>query len=193
VAESFIECLKCGLFFKPYEAFLSSEDEKQRYSLHNNSVEDESYLNYLEQLVDLIPSLEGPVLDFGCGPTKGLEFLLKKRNFKDEVESYDPYFFNKDLEEKKFKTVYASECFEHFNKPFETISEIKNLMSPHSLLAIRTELYSYELGPINEWWYFKDPTHVCFYTQKTFNWIAESFDFELSYIKSPNILLSLRS
>ena len=191
VEESFAKCLKCDLHFKFPDQRVSQNEEKHRYSLHNNSVKDLGYLNYLKRLLECIPSLEEPILDFGCGPTKGLEALLKTLGKNEQIDSYDPYFFPKDLELNHYKTVYASECFEHFNKPHKSISKIKSLMADNSTLAIRTEIYTNEVGPLPDWWYFKDPTHVCFYTVKSITWIANEFNFKVLLIDSPFIILGV--
>ena len=188
IVESHVKCLNCGLYFKHSRDIMNPDQEKKRYRLHNNSIKDNGYLNYLAKLLDFIPNIEGPVLDFGCGPTKGLKALFERRGLKVPVVSYDPFFFDEELESQVFKTVYASECFEHFNDPNKTISRIKSLMTKDSTLAVRTELYNIE-DSIREWWYFKDPTHVCFYTKQTFDWIAKEYDFQLLLLKSPYIIL----
>lgn len=190
VFESFQKCLNCELHFKHPEDLVSFEREKHRYLEHNNSVDDEGYLKYLGKLLDCIPRLEEPILDFGCGPSKGLEALLKKRKIQKSVLSYDPYFFDEDLSDQKFKTIYASECVEHFNKPKVSMDKLINLMSKDSILAIRTELYSEDKGALEKWWYFKDPTHVCFYTTKTMRWVSKKYALNILKLESPYIIYS---
>lgn len=188
VFERFANCLNCNLHFKFKAEHPSFEAEKKRYNEHNNSTQDEGYLNYLARLLDHIPELEEPILDFGCGPTKGLEALFKREAIDKSLISYDPIFFNTNLEQKKFKTIYASECFEHFNEPKKSIKKVLGLMSSESTLAIRTELYSAEIGDLDKWWYFKDPTHLCFYTEDTMKWISKEYKLEILSMKSPFII-----
>ena len=168
---------------------MSLELEKKRYETHNNSVEDKNYLKYLKKLLDLNPELKSPVLDYGCGPTQGLKALLKIEKPLLEVVSYDPIFFNKELNKNHFRTIYASECVEHFNSPKESLKKMIDLMSKDSCLMIRTELYDGVKEPLNSWWYFRDPTHVSFYNTKTIEKISELFNLEVRLLKSPYIML----
>ena len=193
IYDRYAKCLNCDLHVKLIKDIVSPEAEKNRYETHNNSEDDEGYLGYLSKLLDFIPDFKGPVLDFGCGATKGLEALFLKKDIKMDITSYDPYFYPIGLRGKKFKTIYASECFEHFNNPKKTIQKILSLMSSDSTLAVRTELYNEELGPIHQWWYFRDPTHVCFFTPKTFSWISNEFNLNIVYLKSPYAVLKPNS
>ena len=33
--------------------------------------------------------------------------------------------------------------------------------------------------PFEDWWYVRDPTHVCFYAPETLEWIARRFGWSL--------------
>ena len=89
----------------------------------------------------------------------------------------------------KYNRIYASECFEHFTNPYKTISFIASLQNSKGHLAIRTELFESSKVPLEKWWYFKDPTHVCFYTKHTVSWLSKAFNYKIKFLKSPFIVL----
>lgn len=160
-----------------------------RYLGHENSIYDDSYLNYLNKLFSRANVKQGLALDYGCGPTKGLEGLIDKMSYNNlKVESYDPLFFPKKSWPQKYDLVYASECFEHFYSPAKEITFIKSLLKPKGTLAVSTQLYDGK--DFKSWHYFRDPTHVVFYSEKTILWIADRFGFKISFIKSPHIVFT---
>ncbi len=189
------ECLRCGLLFKNPGLFLEFKDEKARYQTHNNDLSDQSYLGYLNKLWKKIPNPQGEVLDFGCGPSKGLEALVgqstgknleKQTGLKINVDSYDPIFF-KDVDfKKKYDVVYASECLEHAFDPQKTFEVLVSFLKPGGVLAISTVLS--DGVDLNSWWYLKDSTHVVFYARKTFERVEQEFGLKLMHLQSPHIV-----
>lgn len=188
--DSYYKCSNCNLIFKDPHLFVSLEKEKARYLTHNNSPEDQGYLKYLNKLFSCVDVHEGKILDYGCGPTKGLEALVKSKNLsKLEVESYDPIFFPEKNSEKnqKYDFIFASECFEHFYDPKKEIENILKLLNSKGSLLISTELSDGK--SFKNWWYLKDPTHVVFYSLKTFKWLADRYNLDVLLLKSPHIVL----
>ena len=169
-------CSHCDLLFK--DKYLAPAEEQARYEKHNNDLEDPRYLNYLDQLWSLRPDdVEfKTVLDFGCGPTRGLEKLAKEYC----VDSYDSYFY--PLELKKYDLVFCCEVVEHFNRPkvsWKTLSSVTK-----NILLLRTELYTQ--AEYKNWYYKDDPTHVCFYSYKTLELMEEWFGLKLLDSKDDN-------
>ena len=39
-----------------------------------------------------------------------------------------------------------------------------------------------------DWYYHRDPTHICFYSRHTMQWIAERFHWR-AHFPSPNVVL----
>jgi len=184
---SFWKCLNCELIFKDPSVFPSQKNEKARYDTHNNDAEDSKYLDYLKRLFDLTSIESGSILDYGCGPSKGLAALVKKEKFKNlSVDSYDPYFFREADLSKKYDLIFASEVFEHFFDPKKEIQKILLMLSPKGKLAVSTEFHDDKA--ISEWWYARDPTHVVFYGRKTFEWMAEFYQLKIDCLKSPHMI-----
>lgn len=169
------KCEQCELVFK--DSFLSGHEEKLRYEQHNNDISDPQYLRYLNQLWSLRPSLDYKcILDFGCGPTKGLEVLAPDYN----VESYDAYFYPIQL--KQYDLVFCCEVVEHFNNPkisWNTLASVTD-----NILLVRTE--TYEQVDYANWYYKDDPTHVCFYSYKTLQFMEPLFGLKLLDSKDGN-------
>lgn len=182
------ECLRCGLLFKDPDLFWGEEQEKARYATHNNDVTDEGYLKYLNKLFSIVETRSGLVLDYGCGPEKGLEALVANSGYKNLiVESYDPMFFPEINMGKKYDLIFASECLEHFYKPAEELVKLKNLLKNSGELAVSTNFYKGQ--DLSKWWYLNDPTHVAFYSEKTFEFISNEYGFNISHSKDPHVIL----
>ncbi len=90
----YVKCLSCGLYlllppFRP-----DREAERRRYLLHDNSAENEKYLNYLNGIIDTAVSPfvrpGGSILDFGSGPGGAFVRLLEERGYRSR--GYDPIF-----------------------------------------------------------------------------------------------------
>lgn len=188
------KCSLCELVVKVN--VVSKSEEKERYETHNNNVSDQNYLNYLDKLFNTLKKYADfkngdRVLDFGCGPSKGLASLVESLDFDAEIEvcSYDPYFFNIDINSMKpFDVIYASECFEHFNNPKKTIKEILNVLKVGGILAVGTHFYDGDTD-FSSWWYLKDKTHIVFYSSKTIEYISKVYGLKVLFQSKSQLIL----
>lgn len=95
-------------------------------------------------------------------------------------ESYDPLFKpDDDLLERRYDYVTCCEVVEHVYAPARLFATFTELLEPGGLLGVMTRFYP-EDTPFGEWWYRRDPTHVCFYTPATMRWIAEKHGWTAS-------------
>ncbi len=188
----FYRCVSCDLVFKDDELRDPPDVEKERYKLHKNSIEDPGYVDFLRPALDvtLKKTTKGECgLDFGCGPGPTLSMLLKQneRNCKD----YDPFFFpDETLLKETYDFVTCTEAAEHFYEPRKELLLLKSLVRSGGVLVIQT-LLSDPITDFNNWWYARDYSHVCFFSQKSFRFIANDLGFDLE-IHSDR-LLSLRN
>jgi SAM-dependent methyltransferase len=185
----FLQCAHCFLIFSEPQFFISADEEKSRYALHNNSITDKGYVNFLNQAITpslayINESMKG--LDYGCGPGPTLSLLLNQRNI--ECDNYDPFFFA-EIKKSSYDFIFATECFEHFHRPLKQLQHIDTLLKPKGILSVLTDRWENEKHFAN-WYYTKDPTHVCFYHEKTFDFICQNFAFKLLH-KSTNRLVIL--
>lgn len=175
-------CGVCDLVFRDPETYLKNAEEKARYETHNNSIENEGYVRFLSPVVELLsPYLKKTDhgLDYGCGPGPILETLFSRLGFR--VENYDPYFFNdKSLVEKKYDFITCTEAIEHFYEAQSAFTKMNEILKPEGLLLLMTDR-----RPAKEkflgWGYRMDNTHVCFYSTKTFEWIANHWGYEILF------------
>lgn len=171
------KCIQCHLVFSDPADRSSPDKLRERYLLHQNSIEDKGYCEFLSRAIDLaMPFLPSGArgLDYGCGPTPTLSKLLQARGYS--VTDYDPLFFGATLA-GPYDFIFSTECFEHFDEPKHEITKIVKLLKPGGVLTIMTELWDAGTD-FDSWHYTSDPTHVSFYAKETLATIAETFSLK---------------
>jgi hypothetical protein len=169
-------CSICDLVFLKPSLRLSVEVERARYRAHQNSPADEGYVRFLNRL--LVPLKEripagARGLDYGCGPGPTISVLMSRENY--DVVNYDPAFFpNQSVLSSKYEFITCTEVVEHVCNPQKIFKELFDLLEDQGVLAIMTQI-RYDTIDFEEWWYPKDPTHICFFSNQTFAWIADHF------------------
>jgi hypothetical protein len=152
---------------------LSPAKEKERYAQHNNDIYDSEYRMFLSRLYDpIVQKLPAGAngLDYGCGPGPALAQMFVENKFF--VDVYDPYFFpDESFLNKKYKFVTCTEAAEHFYNPFVEFNKINEILEEGGWLGVMTNFFDESIN-FEDWYYRKDPTHVCFYSEQTFEVIA---------------------
>ncbi len=175
----YFHCRNCDLRFLDPKNRLGKEEEKRRYQLHQNDVNDSGYQNFVTPLLKIIKEKIDPdslILDYGCGDGPVLTHLLKAEGFSN-ITLFDLYFKNSpEALDKKYDLIFSTEVIEHFYNPAEEFFRLKNLLRDGGQLAVMTLFYSEEIN-FAAWPYRKDFTHVCFYSRKTCQWINSHFKF----------------
>jgi hypothetical protein len=159
----------------PALAHLTPELERRRYSLHHNSLEDEGYVRFLMPAVDCLKRRlprNATVLDYGAGPSPVLVELLKREGF--QAAGYDPFFMPEADLSAPFEAVVSTETFEHFRRPCTELDRIVGLIRPGGLLVVMTALCTPERD-FTTWHYVSDDTHIAFYSEDTFRFIADAW------------------
>ena len=170
--------------FVPHTFHLTQLEEKKRYLHHENSSEDSGYTKFLKTLTDpliklLVPKRDFLGLDFGCGPSETLASLMEEKGYN--FNSFDPYFKNKkELLGLKYDAITCSEAIEHFAKPGVEWNRLLDLLKPGGILAIMTQLNSFK-KKFSEWWYIRDLTHISFFSEETFEWLAKRNNLSSSF------------
>ena len=171
----FYLCTDCRLVFVPKKEFLTFDDERKRYDLHQNDDSSESYRKYLKKIADEvtnIPTAEAAILDFGAGRDHVLTRILRERGY--DCQAYDPlYELGSDSLEKDFDLIVLCEVIEHLRNLPAEIELLKKLLSPEGYLYVRTQLYP-PLDQFSKWWYINDLTHIHFFTETTLQFLARS-------------------
>ncbi|RVU81755.1 class I SAM-dependent methyltransferase [Leucothrix sargassi] len=186
----YLQCGHCDLVFVPADQHVTETAEKARYDEHENSIDDEGYCNFLRQLLtplgERLP--EGAKgLDFGSGPGPTLPILMAEQGF--DVVCYDKYYAaDESLLEKRYDFITSTEVIEHLRDPREVLEKLINMLKPNAHLGIMTSL----LPPFEKfanWHYKRDVTHIVFYSDKTFEWIANTWGLELEILQRDVIIL----
>lgn len=186
----FHRCAKCDLVFLEPSQRLPPAEEKARYELHNNDVNDPRYFEFTRPLHEEIcrsvkPGATG--LDFGAGTGPITAKALQENGY--QVQLYDPFFWPDPTPlQFQYDFVFACEVVEHFANPAEEFLRLRNLLKPGAPLVLMTLLQN-ENTDLSSWFYLKDPTHICAYSQRTFQWIAESFGFHSSVFKGDRLIV----
>ena len=183
------ECGFCSGKFLDKTHYINNAQEKKRYLEHNNDINDEGYKAFLSKLtLPLLKkiSTQAEGLDFGCGHGPALAGMLAKKGFK--ISLYDPFFFPDTLVlSKQYDFITCTETAEHFHTPFKEFEILDSLLKPGGWLGVMTSfLTSDEM--FENWYYRRDPTHVTFYCEKTFQVIASQRNWKCE-IKSKDIVL----
>ena len=182
-------CNVCGCKYLDQSYFIDPVEEEKRYLEHNNEINDKEYRSFLSRLSEPLKekiSLGSHGLDFGCGTGPALADMLTEDGFK--VALYDPFFYpDESLLSKKYDFITCTETAEHFYDPFKEFNTLNDLLKPGGWLGVMTSfLTSDEM--FENWYYRRDPTHVTFYCEKTFQVIASQRHWKCE-IKSKDVVL----
>lgn len=185
-AARYFHCRRCDLVFLDPLQRPDEFTERERYLEHNNSSEDERYVAYLRGFAEeaLLPYVQpARVLDFGSGPNPVFAGVLRALGF--EVDIYDPLFApGGEWLSRSYDAVTAVEVVEHLFQPLEEFRRLRGVLRPGGYLALRTLLHYGDRQRFAGWWYRQDPTHVCFYSARSFEVLADLLDMQLIDIKS---------
>ena len=111
--------------------------------------------------------------------------------FKEDgyiIDLYDPYFFpDVSCLNKKYDFITCTETVEHFYSPNKEFHTLNSLLEVGGWLGIMTNFYDDSIN-FNDWYYRKDPTHVVFYTEETFKFIASMMSWRIE-IPTKNVVL----
>ena len=176
-------CVNCKLVYVLEDEHLDAQAEKARYDLHTNSSEDEGYRKYLKKVstpvIERI-SKQACGLDFGSGPGPTLSLLFEEAGHKMKI--YD-HFYAKDetVLENTYDFITSTEVVEHLYKPSEVLDRLWKMLNVNGLLCILTQPYVKQEA-FGTWYYKKDPTHVCFFSLETMQWLALQWKAQLEII-----------
>ena len=147
--------------------------EHEHYLRHNNDPRDPGYRRFLARLAQpllqrLAPGSRG--LDYGCGPGPALAAMLGEEGHR--VALYDPFFYPDPAPlAESYDFITCSEAAEHFHQPAAEFRRLAAMLRPGAWLALMT-CFQTDDHAFPAWHYHRDPTHVVFYREFTFRFIA---------------------
>jgi SAM-dependent methyltransferase len=187
---SYFRCPVCELISRDPQSYLDAAEERSRYAQHENFASQQGYLNFLQPVVDevlqnvsLEPGSAARGLDYGCGPGPVLIELLQSKGFA--MQGYDPFFAPEweGFAALPFDFITCTEAAEHFHHPLAEFARMSQWLKPGGHLIVMTRFYAPASSPevFLGWFYRRDPTHVCFYNEQSFVWLAQTVGFEVSF------------
>ncbi|BHH82805.1 class I SAM-dependent methyltransferase [Desulforhopalus sp. 52FAK] len=187
-------CSNCRLVFVSPDFHLHPNQEKKEYDHHENSVTDEGYLKFLSRFstpfLDTLGNCKAG-LDYGCGPAPALAMQMERAGHS--VALYDPmYRDDKSVLSNEYDFISSTEVVEHFRSPQTEFALLFDILKNGGLLGIMTKLIRDQTS-FKSWHYIRDPTHICFYSEETFHFIAEKYGAEVSFIGNDVIFLRKNS
>lgn len=185
-------CSDCALVFVPPAFRLSAAEERAVYDQHQNSPDDPGYRRFLSRLADplcqrLAPGARG--LDFGSGPGPTLSVMLAEAGHPMAI--YDPFYApDASVLEATYDFITATEVVEHLFAPGETLARLVGQLHPGGWLGLMTKRVTTRDAFV-AWHYILDPTHVCFFSDASLNWLANHLEMEL-LLPGPDVALLRR-
>jgi hypothetical protein len=187
---AYFSCSRCDLVSADPESHLDAESEKVYYDLHENDPAHEGYRRFLGRLAEpLLGRLTGGMrgLDYGCGPGPTLSIIMEEAGMI--MEDYDPYYRpDRGVLGRSYDFVTCTEVVEHFRRPIEDWAGLTALLRPGGWLGVMTKLVI-SRERFATWHYKDDPTHVSFYSPKTFDWLGEQFGLTVERVNNDVFLL----
>jgi hypothetical protein len=196
----YLLCQHCKLIYVPAEFHLTSEEEKTQYDYHINDPTDQRYRKFLSRLfIPLSTRLKANSLglDFGCGPGPTLSIMFEEAGFNMHI--FDLFYAKNDcVFDNSYQFISATEVFEHLKNPAQEIKRLLSSIESGGYLGLMTKLVDPSLlknsitsnkEKFNNWHYKNDLTHICFYSQETFLWIAKEYQLTVEFIASDVIIL----
>ena len=186
----YMQCELCNLIFVPPQQHLNHQEEKQVYDFHENSPQDLGYRQFLNKLLqplaDKLPN-NATGLDFGCGPGPTIKPMLEELGY--HVTNYDIYYHNHpEVLTQQYDFVTCTEAIEHFANPRQELAVLDKLLVTNGYLGIMTKRPT-TLEAFKKWHYKNDPTHISFFSEATFRWIANWLNYTLEFPGDDTVIL----
>lgn len=190
----YYRCDGCALIFVPPWQHLDAAAERAEYDRHENRPDDPGYRRFLSRLFDplvarLPPGARG--LDFGSGPGPTLSRMFEEAGFPMRV--YDPFYAPDTTAldpnvSRPYDFIVATEVLEHLAEPGRELDRLLNLLQPGGWLGVMTKR-ARDRAAFAGWHYIRDPTHVCFFSDATFAFIAARHRLDLTFPGDDTVLL----
>jgi len=187
----YYHCSDCEYIFKSPNYYQDLSAQKVRYNLHDNNENNAGYRAYFQRFLDFVlPRITKvkTALDFGCGRSTLLAKMLKEKGMV--CDAYDPIYHPDTLnKEKKYDLIVSTEVFEHLHQPKEAFESLLNKLEEGGYLALQTQFHPKDTEAFKKWYYHQDPTHIVFFSMKSFEVLCKQYDCELLADNGKNMVL----
>ena len=187
---TYLQCGCCQLVFVSPDYRLDAEQEKAEYDLHQNSPQSLGYRQFLARLVQPLQqrlAADAQGLDFGCGPGPTLSVMMEEAGWP--MQLYDIFYYpDISVLHKHYDFITATEVVEHLYKPAEVLQTLWQQIKPGGYLALMTKMVI-DKPSFASWHYKNDPTHVCFFSKASFEYLAAKWQAKLSFVDKDVVFL----
>jgi hypothetical protein len=177
--------------FVPKSFFLTSDREKALYDLHENHLQDEGYERFLNRLYKPLSNrltIPAKGLEFGCGPTPMLAKMFTDNGF--EMSLFDLFYFpDAEALTQDYDFISATEVVEHLQDPAFELNRLWSLLNPGGFFGIMTKRVL-GLEAFKSWHYKNDPTHIIFFSEHTFLYLAKEWQAELEFVEKDVVIFT---
>jgi len=174
----YYQCFACFSVYMDPACHLAGEEEKKRYTEHNNDIKDPGYRQFVNPLVKCVLANQNKKergLDYGCGTGPVAASILAESDFS--LKLYDPFFYDdRTLLQDKYDYIIAVEVIEHFKEPGREFQKLRDLLKQSGNLYCMTLIYDHSIDFPN-WYYKNDPTHCFFYSYEAVDYIKHKYSF----------------
>ncbi|TNF44514.1 MAG: methyltransferase domain-containing protein, partial [Epsilonproteobacteria bacterium] len=87
----------------------------------------------------------------------------------------------------------STEVFEHLHQPREVFESLLERLEAGGYLALQTQFHANSVESFKKWYYHQDPTHIVFFTAKTFRVLCQAFGCEFISDNGKNMVLLRKS
>ncbi|MBD3898277.1 class I SAM-dependent methyltransferase [Halomonas sp. ML-15] len=186
----YLQCPRCALIFVPSAFHLGPAEERAVYDQHQNSPQDAGYRRFLSRLFTPLSAKLSPGacgLDFGSGPGPTLSVMFEEAGHSMAI--YDPYYApDTAVLADAYDFITATEVVEHLSAPGHELARLVGLLRPGGWLGLMTKRPTSHATFVH-WHYILDPTHVSFYSDATFTWLAEHLGMQVEFPADDVVLL----
>ncbi|MBE0507180.1 MAG: class I SAM-dependent methyltransferase [Marinospirillum sp.] len=200
VGREYHRCMVCDLVFVPSHFHLDATAEQAVYQQHENNPADAGYRRFLGRMVEPMQNLlqlllkatsktstDLQGLDFGCGPGPTLSLMLAEAGYT--CQNYDLYFAqHPELLQQQYDFITSTEVFEHLAQPAQVLDQLVSCLKPGGLLGIMTQRPR-DLAAFSQWHYLMDPTHITFFSETCFDWLAKHWQLQQVYLGRDVVIL----
>ncbi|MDI5983691.1 class I SAM-dependent methyltransferase [Halomonas sp. M4R5S39] len=187
------QCARCELVFVPPASRLDPAAERAVYDQHENSPDDLGYRRFLSRLFEplrgrLAPGARG--LDFGAGPGPTLSVMFEEAGHPMAI--YDPFYApDRAVFERRYEFITATEVVEHLFEPGRELARLAAMLPQGGWLGLMTKRVASRQA-FAGWHYILDPTHVCFFSETSFAWLAGHLGMSVEFPAADVALLQKR-
>ena len=103
------------------------------------------------------------------------------------TETYDPlYASDTSVFERNYDFITATEVVEHLSDPKFELPRLYSMLVPGGVLAIMTKRVTNKEA-FASWHYKNDRTHVVFFSEETFSWLASQWSAQVEFV-APDVV-----